>query len=153
MLLRLHSTLAAAGIPIVGVSGAQGSVIVSYRPEATTLQQTQGAAIVAAFDWSSAAHATWLAQQEKATATAGIDAGSLQSGNATQRLIVALTELVLDEFNRHAKFESDLLAAINAAATLAALKTAVSAITPQPVQRTKVQLVTAIKSKISGTGE
>jgi hypothetical protein len=67
MLDRLDSAIKAAGIPIDGVSGEQGSIVIQFRPEATAQNQTDAAAIVAAFDWSDAAHNAWLAEQRAAT--------------------------------------------------------------------------------------
>ncbi len=46
----LDQQLKAAGIPISGVSRQSGSFVVHFLPEATQQQQTQAAAIVAAFD-------------------------------------------------------------------------------------------------------
>lgn len=51
----LDEKLKAAGIPFDGISGGPGSVRVDYQPEATPAQRTQGAAIIAAFDWTLAA--------------------------------------------------------------------------------------------------
>src|SRR5688572_28071332 len=63
MLDRLDSAIKAAGIPIHGVSGEQGAVVVQFRPEATAPQQAAAATIVAGFDWSQAAHDAWLEDQ------------------------------------------------------------------------------------------
>lgn len=62
------------------------------------------------------------------------------------RAIVAVT---LDELNLHALKINAILDAVDGAATLAALKTAVAAIPDYP-QRTPAQLVNAIKNKIDG---
>lgn len=96
---RLHAALVAAGIPIDGVAGVQGNVRVDYQAAATGPQRTQGASIVAAFDWSVAADATFVAQQAKAQATAGIDNGQLQVGDKIERLVRALALVLLDEIN------------------------------------------------------
>lgn len=144
--------IASALIPIHGVSGIQGDIRVDYRPEATPPQVAQAEAIVAAFDWSDAADATFAAQQVKAVATAGIDNGVLISGDRTERLVRALMEIILDEFNLHAAKHNALLNAIDAATTLANLKTAVLAIPDYPT-RTAAQLVTAIKAKIAASAE
>jgi hypothetical protein len=60
---RLDSTIKAAGIPIDGLYGQQGSIVVQFRPEATAPQQATAATIVAGFDWSQAAHDAWLEDQ------------------------------------------------------------------------------------------
>lgn len=127
---RLDATLRAAGIPIDGVSGSQGSVRVDYQASATTAQQTQGSAIVAAFDWSAAADTTFAAQQAKAAATSNIDIGALQAGQVYDRLIRALALVVLDEIN--------ILRAIAS---------------PVQTPRTAAQLVSAVKAKIAATAE
>lgn len=123
-----------------------------YQAAATPAQRTQGAAIVTAFDWGAAADATFAAQQEKAAATANLDLGGAQAGVAYDRLIRALALMILDEFNAHTTFEASMLAAIAAAASLADLKTRMAAIVPVP-QRTTVQLIAAIKTKVAGTPE
>ena len=128
--LRLDSAIRAAGIPIDGVSGSQGSVRVDYQAAATGPQRTQGAAIVAAFDWSAAADATYVAQQAKAQATTGIDTGALQAGDKLERIVRALALVTLDEIN---------LIRANFAAPM----------TP----RTATQLVNAVKAKIAATAE
>jgi hypothetical protein len=151
-LQRLDSMLRAAGIPIDGVSGSQGSVRVDYQASATTQQRTDGDAIVAAFDWSGAADATYAAQREKTAAAASFDRGVTQAGQASDRIVVALAQLMLDEFNAHTAVEASMLAAVAAAASLAELKTRFAAIVPVP-QRTQAQLINAIKAKIAATQE
>jgi hypothetical protein len=61
-LKRLHLTLAALA-PIHGVSGTAGTATIQFRPEATAQQQADAQAALAAFDWSDAAHDTWLANR------------------------------------------------------------------------------------------
>ena len=136
----------------VGTTGVSASVVIQFDPAATGPQQVAAQAVVTVFDWSDAADATYLAQQAKAQATAGIDSGALQAGDKLERIIVAVVELVLDEFNLHALKINAILDAVDGAATLAALKTAVAAIPDYP-QRTKAQLVTTIKAKIAATAE
>lgn len=130
MIDRLDATIRAAGIPIDGVSGSQGNIRVDYQVSATGPQLTQGASIVAAFDWSTTAQATSAAKVAKASATASIDNGQLQSGVSTERLVRALALVVLDEVN------------ILRAASV-----------PTLTARTAAQLVTAIKAKIALTVE
>jgi hypothetical protein len=59
----------------------------------------------------------------------------------------AIVLLVLDEFNLHADKHNAILDAVDAATSLADLKTRVAAIPNYP-QRTAVQLINAIKAKI-----
>ncbi len=149
---RLDVALRAAGIPIDGVSGSEGSVRVDYQASATAPQRTQGDAIVAAFDWSAAADDTFSARQAKTTAGSIFDAGALKSADAQGRALIALVLLILDEFNAHSTQTTNMLAAIAAAASLADLKTRMALVNNIP-QRTQAQLIAAIKTKISGTAE
>ena len=150
---RLHTTLSSAGIPIHGVSGTSAlDVVVSYTEAATPQDQADGATIVSVFDWSTAADETYLAQQEKARAADAIDYGALKRGTRDERLIRALALAVLDRFNATALKYNALLDAIDASASLAALKTAVGQIADIP-QLTPAQLVGAIKAQIAATGE
>jgi hypothetical protein len=55
--------------------------------------------------------------------------------------------VILDEFNAHATKMNAILDAVDGAASLAALKTAVALIADYP-QRTKAQLLTAMQGKI-----
>jgi hypothetical protein len=71
--------------------------------------------------------------------------------NAAQREAVltrAAVLTILDEFNAHALKTNAILDAVDGAASLAALKTAVAAIADYP-QRTKAQLLTAMQGKIN----
>ena len=128
--LRLDAAIRAAGIPIEGVSRSQGSMRIFYLPSASPAQIAQGDSIVASFDWSGAADATYDAQQAKAAAGASIDAGALQSGASTERLMRSLALVMLDEVN-----------ALRAAS--------VPALPP----RSQGQLITAIKAKILATAQ
>jgi hypothetical protein len=64
---RLHQAIVAV-CPIVGVAvGAPGdpeSVTIDYAPEATADQRTAALNVVATFDWSGEAEATWRTGQE-----------------------------------------------------------------------------------------
>lgn len=122
---RLDLALRAAGIPIDGVS-SDGTV--AYQASATPAQIAQGASIVASIDTSASADDTFLAQQAKTNALASIDLGALKTAATLDRLIRALSLVLLDEVN-----------AIRTNAGLA--------------QRTTTQLVNAIKAKISATAE
>ncbi len=57
-------TLAGAGVPVDTVTLTSTSAIVTYMPWATQAQQNQGAAIVAAFDWSEEAQQVWDDKQQ-----------------------------------------------------------------------------------------
>ncbi len=141
--------------PIDGVSlldPVAHTVRIDFKASATAPQQTAANAIVAAFDWSPSAQTTRDAQLAKAQATAGVDNGALQAGDKTERIVRAVVLLILDEFNAHALKHNAILDAVDAATSLADLKTRVGLITDYP-QRTAQQIVDAIKTKIAGTAE
>lgn len=48
----LHEAIAAAGVPIEGVSRTADRIDVQFSPDATAEQRQQAEAIVADFDWS-----------------------------------------------------------------------------------------------------
>lgn len=62
---RLVMTLASAGVPVdaVTVTGP-ASAVVTYMEWATQAQRDQGAALLAAFDWSDAAQTAWEGAQD-----------------------------------------------------------------------------------------
>lgn len=148
---RLDGTLRAAAVPIDGVAiVSDGVARVDYQAAATPQQRAQGEAIVAAFDWSAAADATYSARQAKTVAGSTFDAQ--QSAAAPDRALIALVQLILDEFNAHSALEASLFAAIAAATSLADLKTRAAAVALVP-QRTQAQLIAAIKAKITAGAE
>lgn len=116
---------------------------VDYAATATPQQRADAAAVVAAFDWSAAADAAWLVEQERTAAADGIDAPT----NDVARLLRALALMVLDEFNLHALRQAQLHAAIAAATSLADFKTRAATVPALP-QRTAEQLIAAIKAKL-----
>jgi hypothetical protein len=79
---RLHAAITAAGVAIAAID-ING--IVTPQNLQTAAQPT-----IDAFNTSVAADATYLAQQEKAAATARVDNGALQVGAKFDRLTVAL---------------------------------------------------------------
>ena len=125
---RLDYALRAAGIPIDGVAGPQAAVRVDYDASATPAQRAQAQAIVAAFDWSPSADATFAAQQAKARAAGDLDAGATQGGAPSDRLIRALAMVMLAELNL-----------LRTAAALPA--------------RTPAQLIGAVKAQITASAE
>lgn len=98
-LSRLDATLRGAGIPIDGIAGEEGSIRVDYQASATPTQRTQGASIVAGFDWSAGADATYIAKQSKTAATTGVDNGNLQAGSDLQRMVYCLAIVAMNEIN------------------------------------------------------
>lgn len=72
----------------------------------------------------------------------------IDSGEFRAKLLRGVAAVLVDEFNLHALKINAILDAVDGAATLAALKTAIAAIPDYP-QRTLPQVVTAIKAKIN----
>lgn len=83
---------------------------------------------------------------DAAQLTAVRDAAAAQL-DQQEDILRAFMLLVLDEFNAHTAKINAILTAVDNAATLAALKTAVAAIADQPT-RTEAQLKAAIKAKL-----
>jgi hypothetical protein len=149
---RLSAVISAAA-PIDGVSIAtRGAARIDFKDAATGPERIAAEAALAAFDWSVAADDTWLAQQRKIEASASFDRGDTRDGAASDRVVVALAELMLDEFNAHSTVEAAMFAAVAAASSLADLKTRYAAIVKVP-QRTRLQVINAIKAKIAATAE
>lgn len=122
---RLDATLRAASIPIDGVSGSQGNVRVDYQASATAQNRTDGAAIVAAFDWSAAADTTFDAQRAKAAAQAAIDNGQLQVGDTVSRQTVGVVLAILDAINTLRAAIPHPIVSITRAGTVATVTTRV----------------------------
>jgi hypothetical protein len=86
--------------------------------------------------------ATAVTSRERAVLSALVNAAQREAALTRAAVLV-----ILDEFNAHALKTNAILNAVDGAATLAALKTAVAAIADYP-QRTKAQLLTAMQNKI-----
>lgn len=76
---RLTWTLAAAGIPIHGVSvkkipPSNGDVRVDYTEAATPAQRVAAANLVARFDWSAAAEEAWRDDRDRERASQEVSA-------------------------------------------------------------------------------
>lgn len=82
------------------------------------------------------------------TSLAAMLADALQA-NPPVAALRAVVLVALDELNAHALKLNAILDAVDGAATLAALKTAIAAIPDYP-QRTPAQLKTAMQTKIAG---
>lgn len=133
---RLHEAVAAV-CPIHGVRITGNNGTADYN-NASHEQVTAAEAAIAAFDWSPEAHAAWVLTKERARAKSEYD---------DHRIFRAMATLLLNELNSHATTIASLLDAIDAASSLATLKTAVASIS-NPPQRTLNQIVTALKNHI-----
>lgn len=94
MLDRLYVTIAAVcpleGAAITGPTSAR----LDIAPTATQAQRTAAQAALAAFDWSSAAHAAWEIAQKRNTAKAWILGPTMEA-----KAFRALAMLVLEQVN------------------------------------------------------
>lgn len=96
--------------------------------------------------------ATATAKAEKAAAVTGVDDAYAQKGNRVERIVMAAAEVALDATNAERKCMSDMNTAVQAATSLADLKTRFAAIS-FPLQVTRQQLMSAVKAKINATPE
>ncbi len=135
-LSQLHNAILGAGVAIVSVNS---DGVVSPAALQGTAQPT-----INAFDDSDAAEAARLNIAARSIAGTVVDTDK----GPHAKLLRAITAVLLDEFNLHALKINGILDAVDGAASLAALKTAIAAIPDHP-QRTLPQLVTAIKNKIN----
>lgn len=134
---RLHEAVAAV-CPIHGVRITAGTTGTADYNNASPEQITAAEGVIAAFDWSQETHAAWVLVKERARAKSEYDA---------HRVFRAMATLLVNELNSHAATIASLLDAIDAASSLATLKTAVATIA-NPPQRTLNQVVTALKNHI-----
>ena len=121
-ILRLHTLITDAGVPINGVSGDSAGIRIDFNITATPSQITQANSIVSSFDWSDAAHAIWENIQNRTEAKQ-----VLTNTRPQDKIIKALLAVMLDEIN-----------ILRTAASLPA--------------RTRAQFVTAIQNKIDSGG-
>jgi hypothetical protein len=145
MLGRLHATIEAV-CPIYGVERQEGSVAISYKPEATAQQQADAQAALAAFDWSQSAHEEWLNLQNRATASAKLDLV-----NAEAKALRGLVSVLIDELNAIRQWLTSLKTATNASTNYATLKSGILALSNTP-DRTLAQAKAAIQNAINGGG-
>jgi len=153
----LHEALVAAGLPIRSVGSPDPvtdppTVNIRWLSAPTAGESATASAIVSGWVWTEAANQSLVAKKAKQEATSGIDNGTAVVGDKTERLVRALMEIVLDEFNLHALKHNAILDATDAATSLADFKARVALIPDYPA-RTAAQLVNAIKTKISASAE
>ena len=142
MLTRLTEAISAV-CPIHGVSGTTNTRI-DYRDEATTEQRTAAQAALAAFDWSQAAHNSWLLAKQRSAAVAALNASRDEAIMAAR----AVTLAALDEVNALRAWITAFKASVAASSSLSDMKTRVAATSSMPA-RTKTQLRTVIKTAIN----
>lgn len=145
---RIQSTLEAA-CPIDGFSfdeETQSITNILFKVSSTAQQRTNATNAAASFDWSPAAQIAWQTLQDRSALLLSIIPQDLPAKRSR-----ALMLLLLDELNLHALKINAILDAVDGAASLAALKTAVALIPDYPA-RTKQQLLTALTSIINAGG-
>jgi hypothetical protein len=119
--VRLLEALVAGGHPVRGCSGSSAATVrLSFAPGATPAQVGAALAFAAAFDWSQAAHDTWLLARRRAAAKSDYDHQGEQG-----KVLRAIVLTLLDELN--------ILRA---------------AVVPPLAPRTATQARTAIRNKI-----
>lgn len=96
MLARLFAAIQAV-CPIEGLwhEGPGGAYNIQFKSVATPQQQNAAHAVVNNFDWSEAAHQTWLLGQRRLAAKAVFD----DALDAQNQLVRALGITLLDEIN------------------------------------------------------
>jgi hypothetical protein len=136
----LDEAIKAAGVPIDGVARLNnGTVRIDFAAEATDEQRTQAQAIAAGWDWTPIpANVALRAAATKLLAS---------QQHEVSPLMRAVLLTLLDELNAHAEKINAILTAVDGAANLAGLKTAIAAIADHPA-RTAAQMRTAILGKI-----
>jgi len=144
---RLVYTLASAGVPVDRVTGEGPAVVVSYQAWATQAQQTAGAAIVAAFDWSDAAQQAWEASRAKDNA-----AGLFVSGDLAALVVRAVVGLTIAELNDIRQWVAAFKVQTAAATSLANLQARVATLPAMP-DRSVPQARDAIAARIAAGGD
>lgn len=148
IVLRIQSILESV-CPIDGFQydiDAQTISNIAFREGSTAQQRTNALNAAASFDWSPAAHTTWQNLQDRSALLISIIPQDLPAKRSR-----ALMLLLLDELNLHALKINAILDAVDGAASLAALKTAVALIPDYPA-RTKQQLLTTLTNIINAGG-
>jgi hypothetical protein len=148
----LHSEIRKV-CPILGVSvptiGTSVGVRIDFDVAANQAQRDAAQNVVDTFDWSQAAHDTWQLATFRTTAVDNSQVTQQQDAMFTRALCLT----AMDEFNAHALKINAILDAVDAATSLADLKSRVALISDYP-QRTKTQLYNAIVARIQdGTAD
>jgi hypothetical protein len=155
---RLHDSVATV-CPIISVHvpeiGNSSTVTISFDAAATLPQQTAAQNVVDTFDWSDAADVPFVnqsisevAQKESDAAVKSVDDGVSKNGIRFERLCMATVLVALDALNADRTALTAMNNAVQAATSLADLKTRFASINFPP-QVTQNQLQTAVKNKLS----
>ncbi|GEM_PF-3605118 len=91
---RLHSDIEGSGIPILGVSGSQGSIRIDFKDNVTAQQKLDAQAIIDSFDWSDSAQIVWQNLQDRTFALS-----NLAHSKPDYKLLRAVVLVVMDEIN------------------------------------------------------
>lgn len=118
---QIHDAIVLASIPIDGVSYSLATgVRIDFKEEATVEQRTAAQGIVDTWDFGEVATAAKEVLSLKTRAKALLD----NNASDIERVIVAIASLVRKQLNVLRKRDRDRNAALQNAATLAAVKTA-----------------------------
>jgi hypothetical protein len=143
---RFLLTLVSAGVPVdrcpaaVGPGTVRGDLTFVGNPTQAQLDACD--AVIAAFDWSDAAHAVWLNARSRDAAKSQFDLTDAQG-----KVLRALVKVLIDEVNLLRQWVAAFKVETAAASTLANLKTRVATLPATP-DRTLQQAKTAIAAAI-----
>lgn len=108
-------------------------------------QKTCVQTALSTFDWQQVTQTAWDLLHLRSDASTRIQADT----DSEAKLLRAIAAVLLDELNLHAAKINAILDAVDAATSLADLKTRIAAIPDYP-QRTLSQVKTAIQNKLTG---
>lgn len=140
---HLMMLLVAAGIVGVSFNGSGPALTMSFLAETTQGQKDSAAAILAAFDWSDAAHAVWLNQLLRDQAIAIFD-----GMDGAAKISRAITYSIVSELNAIRQWLVAFKTATAASTNYATLKTGVAGLSGMP-DRTDAQARTVIVNKVA----
>lgn len=120
-----------------------GNVRLTFVPGTSGTAQTAAQSFVTSFDWGEVAKTQRALVRLRAVA-----ANAINLSDADAKLARAIAAVLADELNLHALKINAILDAVDAATSLADLKTRIAAIPDYP-QRTLAQIKTAIQNKLT----
>lgn len=130
------------GVGLAASDPRPASVVLTVVP---TAQATCANTALAAFDWKQSTQDTWDLAHLRSDAATRIATDT----DAEAKVYRAIAAVLVDELNLHALKVNAILDAVDAATSLADLKTRIGAIPDYP-QRTPIQIITAIQNKLAG---
>lgn len=126
---RLQSAIDAITPGINCVFPSASSATLQFSPEHTMQQRANAQAALDGFDWSDVAHAAWEVSQLRAKSLAAV----ATSKDETTVLLRGTIEALVGLLNKQFIWDGQFKAALANAATFAAFKSAMAAISAPPV--------------------